>query len=151
MSEFYIVKVNFFFKSDCQEKLLVSKSLCDSIESKVRLYFQSYDIDNIDIISSKKSAISFFLGNTEADKLYICKLRFIGSNIDKPKQRSIAVGANSVYEACEIIDAAFDDIHSIKKLLLSELQLKTIEYNNLMEYIDYEIDEISRSDMDYIK
>lgn len=40
---------------------------------------------------------------------------------------------------------------SIKKLLLSELQLKTIEYNSEIEYIDYEIDEIVRSEMSFIQ
>ena len=49
MKEFYMVKVNFFVNSDCQEKLLVAKSEDNSIESKVRLYFQTFDIKNIEI------------------------------------------------------------------------------------------------------
>lgn len=151
MKEFYIVKVNFFVNSDYQEKLLVAKSEDISIESKVRLYFQTFDIKNIEIFSTKKSTIAFFLGNPEADKLYVSKIRFIGTNIAKPKQRTIAVGANSIQIACKIIDNAFEDIQSIKKLLLSELQLKTIEYNSEIEYIDYEIDEIVRSEMSFIQ
>lgn len=122
------------------------------IDSKVKSHFKSaFGIESLSVLSVNKSDIVCFLGNPDADFLYICKLEFICSNLEKSKRRVIAVGANTINIALETIDKAFDDITNIKKLILSERQLKILEYNGEIEYIDYIVDGIARSDMSYIQ
>lgn len=151
MSDFYKVKVEYFVNAKCQELLLVSATKGTNIDSKVKSYFKSaFGIESLSILSVKKSDVVCFLGNPDADFLYICKLEFICTNMETPKRRVIAVGANTINNALEAIDKAFDDITNIKKLILSERQLKILEYNNEIEYIDYVVDGIARSDMSYV-
>lgn len=152
MSDFYKVKVEFFVNTKCQEQLLVSAITGTNIDSKVKLYFKSaFGINPLSILSVKKSEIVCFLGNPDADFLYICKLEFICTNMEKPKRRVIAVGANTINKALEAIDKAFEDITTIKKLILSERQLKILEYNDEIEYIDYVVEGIVRCDMSYVE
>lgn len=144
--------MEFLVNTKCQEQLLVSATSDINIDSKVKSYFKSnFRIESLSILSVKKSNVTCFLGNPDADFLYICKLEFICSNLEKSKRRVIAVGANTINIALETIDKAFDDITNIKKLILLERQLKILEYNDEIEYLDYTVDAIALSDMSYIK
>lgn len=75
---------------------------------------------------------------------------FICNGLDVPKKKNIAVGADKIIDAINIIDHAMEDIDTIKHVLLSERQLKTLEYSKPIDYIDYEIESLLKSEMDLL-
>lgn len=146
---FYKIDIRYCNTPICNEKLLISAKSEEEAIIKTGNYFDSVGV-NADVISVRKSTICCFLGDTDAPMLYVGKVIFIGSNMEHQKQRSIAIGANTLMEAIDKINDIFEDISNIKHHLLSELQLKEIEYWEEMKYIDYEIIGITRTDMEYI-
>ncbi len=128
--------------------LVLADSGMEAIE-KTNKFFSSFGVP-IEIISLKSSAICCFLGNPKACSLYICKMYIIGSNMEHEKKRSMAICAENMKEAIIYIEKAFEDISSIKHQLLTERQLKTLEYNEEMSYIDYALEQMKLYDNIYI-
>lgn len=133
----------------CDDTILVLADTESEAIEKTNKFFSYYGTI-IEILYLKSSNICCFIGNPKAYNLYIGKLNFIGSNMEKTKSRSVAIGANNIKEAINAVDKAFEDLSSIKHLLLTERQLKTIEYNEAMSYIDYELVGVEKSKNDHI-
>lgn len=128
--------------------LVLADSEMEAIE-KTNEHFSSFEVP-IEILSLKSSVICCFLGNPNACSLYICKMGIIGSNMEHEKKRRMAICAESMKEAITYIEKAFEDISSIKHQLLTERQLKTLEYNEEMSYIDYALEQMTLYDNIYI-
>ena len=146
---FFRVKVKYTCNPTATGMLLVrAQNEYHAIE-KVIEDCRSYGI-SIEIISINKSTCCGFLGHTETSYLYVCKIEFIGSNMEYSKRRNFAIGANDISEVCGIVKDAFEETSYIKHYLLSERQLRSIEYRDEINYIDYVIRSIVELDMDYI-
>lgn len=149
MQSYYRVSVTFNGDKDSNVDFLI----CSNSEKEAVYKTAKYFLDNsitIDISKVTRTSICGFLGSWDASWLYIVKIMFICNGLEIPKKKTIAVGADKIIDAINIVDHAMEDINTIKHVLLSERQLKSLEYSEPIDYIDYEIEGLLRSEMDLL-
>lgn len=134
---FYYVNIEFQQEPCGKDTILVfADSEIEAIE-KITKFYASFGTTQLEILSVKNTSICCLLGNPKASGLYIGTLVFVGSNMERDKRRNIAIQANGMKEAISYVEKALEDVSSIKHKLLTERQLRTIEYYEEMSHIDY--------------
>ncbi len=149
MESYYKVSVTFDGDKSSNVDFLVSATSEKDAFCKTTEYFANNPI-KIDIGKAKLTTISRFLGSWDSSWFYTVKIKFICTGLEVCKERTLAVGADTLIDAINIVDQAMEDIHTIKHFLLSERQLKSLEYHKPIDYIDYIIEGLMRSNIELL-
>lgn len=148
--KYYAVSVTFNENKNSKVKFLVTANSKKEAVNQTAEYFSNFP-NKVEICKVALTSIRTILGNQDASWLYLIKIIFICNGLNMPKRRTIAVCADKIIDVINIVDQGMEDICNIKHVLLSHQQLKKLEYSEPLDYIDYEIDGIVRSEMELLK